>query len=89
MSIFNLSANRTIYFSPNPADYALDGPHATANGNLYWTRWQANDCLNFGSPIYAYQQQNIGLTGEGDTSILNGQAMTPSQANGTTPSFCW
>lgn len=86
---FHLSANCTIYFSPNPADYAVNGPHATANGNLYWTRWQANDCLNFGSPVYAYQQQNIGLTGEGDTSILNGQSMTPAQANGTTPSFCW
>ncbi|WP_080180301.1 glycoside hydrolase family 28 protein [Paraburkholderia tropica] len=86
---FHLSANCTIYFSPNPADYAVDGPHATANGHLYWTRWQANDCLNFGSPIYAYQQQNIGLTGEGDSSILNGQSMTPAQANGATPSFCW
>ncbi|WP_242538574.1 glycoside hydrolase family 28 protein [Trinickia acidisoli] len=86
---FHLSEACTIYFSPNPADYAASGPYVTANGNLYWTRWQANDCLNFGSPVYAYKQTNIALTGEGTSSILNGQAMTPIQANGTTPSSCW
>lgn len=86
---FHLSAACTIYFSPNPADYAKSGPFATANGNLYRTRWQANDCLNFGSPVYAFQQTNIALTGEGTSSILNGQAMTPIQANGTTPTSCW
>ncbi|WP_240766314.1 glycoside hydrolase family 28 protein [Paraburkholderia flava] len=86
---FHLSAGCTIYFSPNPADYAKGGSHTTANGNLYWTRWQANDCLNFGSPVYAFQQNNIAVTGEGPSSILNGQAMTPVQANGTTPTSCW
>ncbi|WP_430362668.1 glycoside hydrolase family 28 protein [Trinickia sp. NRRL B-1857] len=86
---FHLSEACTIYFSPNPADYAKSGPYATANGNLYWTRWQANDCLNFGSPIYAYKQTNIALTGEGNSSILNGQAMTPIQPNGTMPTSCW
>jgi polygalacturonase len=86
---FHLSANCTIYFSPNPADYAKDGPvPCGANGNLYYSRWQANDCLNFGSPVYARDAINIALTGEGPTSILNGQAMTPFAGSGNN-SVCW
>ncbi|MFL9919826.1 glycoside hydrolase family 28 protein [Paraburkholderia fungorum] len=86
---FHLSANCTIYFSPNPADYAKDGPvNCGANGNLFYSRWQANDCLNYGSPVYARNQTNIALTGEDATSILNGQAMTPFTGTGNT-STCW
>jgi len=86
---FHLSANCTIYFSPNPADYAKDGPFACGtNGHLYYSRWQGNDCLNFGSPIYAYKAKKIAITGEGPTSILNGQAMTPFAGTGAT-STCW
>ncbi len=86
---FHLSANCTIYFSPNPADYAKDGPFACgANGHLYYSRWQGNDCLNFGSPIYAYKAKKIAITGEGPTSILNGQAMAPFAGTGAT-STCW
>jgi len=87
---FHLTSGCTIYFSPNPADYAKNGPYATAsNGNLYWTRWQANDCLNFGSPIYAYQQTNIAVTADDNTCVLNGQAMTPMQLSTKTPTSCW
>lgn len=86
---FHLSANCTIYFSPNPADYAKDGPvDCGANGHLYYSRWQANDCLNFGAPVYARDAIDIGLTGEGPTSILNGQAMTPFAGSGAS-SVCW
>jgi polygalacturonase len=86
---FHLSANCTIYFSPNPADYAKDGPvDCGSNGKLYYSRWQANDCLNYGPPVYAYKQTNIALTGEGATSILNGQAMTPFAGTGNA-STCW
>ena len=86
---FHLTSGCTIYFSPNPADYAKNGPYPTANGSLYWTRWQANDCLNFGSPIYAYQQTNIALTADDNTCVLNGQAMTPMQLSTQTPTSCW
>ncbi len=86
---FHLSANCTIFFSPNPADYAKDGPvNCGANGNLYYSRWQANDCLNFGAPVYARNASNIALTGEGPTSTLNGQAMTPFAGSGNTAT-CW
>lgn len=86
---FHLSQNCTIYFSPNPADYAKDGPiDCGANGKLYYGRWQSNDCLNYGAPIYARNQTNIAVTGEGDTSIFNGQAMTPFAGTGNT-STCW
>lgn len=86
---FHLSANCTIYFSPNPADYAKDGPvDCGANGKLFYSRWQANDCLNYGSPVYARNQTNIALTGEDATSVLNGQAMTPFAGSGNTAT-CW
>lgn len=86
---FHLSADCTIYFSPNPADYAKDGPvDCGANGHLYYSRWQANDCLNFGAPVYARAAVRIGLTGEGPTSVLNGQAMTPFSGTGNN-SVCW
>jgi polygalacturonase len=86
---FHLSANCTIYFSPNPADYAKDGPvDCGANGKLFFSRWQANDCLNFGSPVFARNQTNIALTGEDATSVLNGQAMTPFTGTGNTAA-CW
>ncbi len=86
---FHLGANCTIYFSPNPADYAKDGPvDCGANGRLYYSRWQANDCLNYGAPVYARHATNIALTGEGPTSVLNGQAMTPFSGTGDS-SVCW
>ncbi len=86
---FHLSANCVIYFSNNPTDYAKDGPvDCGANGKLYYSRWQCNDCLNYGSPIYARGQSNIALTGEDHTSILNGQAMIPFAGSGNS-STCW
>jgi polygalacturonase len=87
---FHLSADCTIFFSANPADYAKDGPvNCGANGNLYYSRWQSDDCLNFGSPIYARNQKHIAITGENMlTSILNGQGMLPYAGSGTT-STCW
>ncbi len=84
---FHLAAHCTIYFSPHPGDYAKDGPvDCGANGRLYYCRWQGNDCLNFGSPVYAHNATHIALTGEGPSSVLNGQAMTPF-AGGA--SSCW
>ncbi len=87
---FHLTSGCTIYFSPNPVDYAKSGPYSTPNnGNLYWSRWQANDCLNFGAPVYAYQQSNIALTADDNTCVLNGQAMTPMQRSTQPPTSCW
>jgi polygalacturonase len=87
---FHLSANCTIYFSNNPQDYAKDGPvDCGANGKLYYARWQCNDCLNFGSPIYARGQSNIAITGEDHTSVLNGQAMIPFAGTGNSSTSWW
>jgi polygalacturonase len=86
---FHLAAGCTIYFSPHPRDYAKDGPmDCGANGRLYYGRWQGNDCLNFGSPIYARNATHIALTGEGPSSVLNGQGMTPFAGRGK-PRSCW
>ena len=86
---FHLAAGCTIYFSPQPSDYAKDGPvDCGANGRLYYGRWQGNDCLNFGAPVYARNATHIAITGEGPSSILNGQGMTPFAVQGST-STCW
>jgi polygalacturonase len=86
---FHLAAGCTIYFSPNPRDYAKDGPlDCGANGRLYYSRWQGNDCLNFGAPLYARNARHIAITGEGPSSILNGQGMTPFAGRGE-HSSCW
>jgi polygalacturonase len=86
---FHLAAGCTIYFSPHPGDYAKDGPvDCGTNGRLYYGRWQGNDCINFGAPIYARNATHIAITGEGPSSILNGQGMTPFAGHGST-STCW
>ena len=84
---FHLAAQCTIYFSPQPHDYAKDGPvDCGPNGRLYYCRWQGNDCLNYGSPVYAHQATQIALTGEGPSSVLNGQALSPIDGSANT---CW
>ncbi|MES2074763.1 MAG: glycoside hydrolase family 28 protein [Pseudomonadota bacterium] len=82
----HLSAGAQIYFSNNPADYAKYGAiDCGRNGKLSISRWQSNDCLNFSSMIYAHGEDNIALTGDDWTSILNGQGGVPFAANGD----CW
>ena len=86
---FHLAADCTLYFSPNPSDYAKDGPvDCGANGRLYYSRWQGNGCLNFGAPVYAHNATHIALTGEGPSSVLNGQGMTPFAGQGSAGT-CW
>jgi polygalacturonase len=71
----HLAAGAHVYFSNNPADYAKYGDiDCGKNGKLSITRWEGNDCLNYSSMVYAYGQDNIALTGEDWTSILDGQA---------------
>ena len=81
----HLKAGAHVYFSPDPADYAKHGDiPCGANGRLVRTRWQGNDCLNYGSMVYAYGQDNIALTGEDWTSILDGQGGVPFKGE-----ECW
>jgi polygalacturonase len=71
----HLKAGAHVYFSNNPADYAKYGAYDCGkNGKLSITRWEGNDCLNFSSMIYAHGQDNIALTGEDNSAILDGQA---------------
>jgi polygalacturonase len=71
----HLKAGAQVFFSANPADYAKYGNVPCGkNGNLVVARWEGNDLLNFSPMIHAYRQENIALTGEDWTSILNGQA---------------
>ncbi|WP_229487345.1 glycoside hydrolase family 28 protein [Pseudoduganella lutea] len=74
----HLKKGANVLFSTQPADYAKYGEFDCGkHGKLVITRWQGNDCLNFASPIYAYGADNIALTGEDWTSILNGQGGVP------------
>ncbi len=84
----HLKAGARICFSPDPADYAQHGDiPCGANGKLVRTRWQSNDCLNYASMVYALGQDNIALTGEDWTSILDGQAGVPFGP--ATGDECW
>lgn len=51
----------TISFSTNPKDYLP----------LVFTRWEGVELMNYSSLIYAFEQENIAVTGEG---TLDGQA---------------
>jgi len=71
----HLKAGARVYFSNNPLDYAKYGEHDCGrHGKLSLTRWEGNDVLNYSSLVYAYGQDNVALTGEDWTSILDGQA---------------
>lgn len=74
----HLARGAHVYFSNEPADYAKYGDvDCGANGKLVVSRWQSNDCLNFSSMIYARDQDNIALTGDDWTAILDGQGGVP------------
>ena len=82
----HLAAGAHVYFSNRPSDYAKYGAvDCGVHGKLSVMRWEGNDCLNYSSMIYAYGQDNIALTGEGHSSILDGQAGVAFADNGD----CW
>jgi polygalacturonase len=82
----HLKAGAHIFFSQKPEDYAKYGDYDCGpNGKLTLSRWQSNDCLNYSSMIYAFNEDNIALTGEDWTSVLDGQGGVPFNADGE----CW
>jgi polygalacturonase len=56
----HVSEGATILFSTNPADYPI-----------VFTRWEGVELMNYSPLIYAFEQQNIAITG---TGTLDGQA---------------
>jgi polygalacturonase len=86
----HLAAGARVHFSANPEHYARHGAHdCGANGKLVLSRWQGNDCLNYSPMVYAIDQQNIALTGEDWTSILNGQGGVPFEPGFAQQPECW
>jgi polygalacturonase len=74
----HLAAGAHVYFGNDPLDYARHGEYDCGpNGKLTLSRWEGNDCLNYSPLVYARGQDNIALTGEDWTSILDGQAGVP------------
>ena len=56
----HVSEGATLKFSTNAADYPL-----------VFTRWEGVECMNYSALIYAFEQENIAVTGQG---TLDGQA---------------
>ena len=83
---FHLQSGAQLWFSQRPDDYAKYGEvDCGQNGKLVISRWQSNDCLNYSPMIYAIGQNNIALTGEDWSSVLNGQGGVPFNEHGD----CW
>ncbi len=57
----HVSEGATIKFSTDPDKYLP----------AVWTRFEGIECINYSPPVYAYEQENIAITGGG---ILDGQA---------------
>ena len=57
----HLQKGARILFSTNPDDYLP----------LVYTRWEGVELMNYSPLIYAYEEENIAVTGEG---VLDGQA---------------
>ncbi len=57
----HLSDDAALNFTTNPEEYLP----------VVLTRWEGVDCYNYSPLIYAYKQENIGISGKGK---LNGQA---------------
>jgi polygalacturonase len=51
----HVSAGATIKFSKNPGDYLP----------VVFTRWEGTELMNYSPFIYAFEQTNIAITGEG------------------------
>jgi unsaturated rhamnogalacturonyl hydrolase len=51
----HVSAGATLRFSTNPADYLP----------AVFTRWEGTECMNYSPLIYAFDQENIAVTGSG------------------------
>lgn len=86
----HLQAGAHVYFSNDPRDYARYGDvDCGPNGKLVVSRWQSNDCLNFSSMVYAFKQDNIALTGEDWTAILDGQGGVPFTGSFANGGDCW
>jgi unsaturated rhamnogalacturonyl hydrolase len=50
----HVSQGATLKFTTNPADYPV-----------VFTRWEGVECMNYSPLIYAWEQENIAVTGEG------------------------
>lgn len=61
----HIAKGATLKFIPNPARYLP----------VVYTRFEGTECMNYSSLIYAFEQENIGLTGEG---TLDGSASNES-----------
>src|SRR5262252_7809825 len=57
----HVTKNATVIFDPDPKKYLP----------VVFTRWEGMELMNYSAFIYAFEQQNVAITGEG---VLDGQA---------------
>ena len=65
----HLKSNVNLHISERAVVKFLTDPKAYAN--LVYTRWEGVECMNYSPLIYAFEQENIAVTGSG---VLEGQA---------------
>jgi len=65
----HLKSNVNLHISERAVVKFLTDPKAYAN--LVSTRWEGVECMNYSPLIYAFEQENIAVTGSG---VLEGQA---------------
>ncbi len=56
----HIAEGATLKFSPDPAKYPI-----------VFTRWEGVECMNYSPLIYAFEQENVAVTGKG---VLDGSA---------------
>jgi polygalacturonase len=75
----HLEAGAVLKFSTDPNAYLP----------VVFTRWESTECMNYSPFIYAYQQENIAVTGpgtlDGSAGPANWWAWTKRDASGTSP----
>jgi len=63
----HLAKDATILFGSNPDDYLVG---EASKAGCVCVRWEGSRCYNYSPLVYAYQQENIAITGQG---TLDGQ----------------
>jgi polygalacturonase len=71
-----ISENAVIKFSTDKKKYLP----------VVFTRWEGVECMNYSPLIYAYEQENIAITGKG---VLDGQGSEKGLSKGETGWWSW
>lgn len=66
----HVSGGVTLKFSPDPEKFLP----------VVFTRWEGVECMNYSPLIYAFEQENIAITGRGTLDGSAAGAVMPTKA---------